>query len=510
MPGSRRWIGILLTAVLALALPITCGADGGPILSDPQLWAQVEEGQQTAVVRLEEGDQVQVDLFISMLDRTGESHEIRFFLPLGARALRFRVTERSSLDFDRHLTEELDATILAETERLLSYKRNVRWALMLGTTLINGAWTWPFWFMWSLAGCAPMTSLAPIATYETESSQVAVYETDEDTDLKALIETAGLDPSVQQTLARFAGQQIAVIRMQTQPPLDEGSSSPWEPVGQPGLHLSWATPLGGSSDTAMYAYPLGTGSAWALPIAMTRIYVVAAPDLDFDVQYPQLGANRSGFTVPIFGQARPNILGYEEAAYAVEDVVGEFGRIWRVTYTKSNAEQDVVVTRRRGPSPETVVALRRLAQMPGLQVLTYALSILTALAAWLVAWRYFVGRMLGLAYRWQEARLYQHALGWALVYPLTNGVLAGMTLLMTALTAGVALVVGVPLLLVTLLGAVSLLLFVRWSSSTLNVLPSRAFWAYVLVALTANALYLGFAVVYATCLGAAWGPLLSW
>jgi len=510
VPRSRLCIRIALTTVLAFAVPTASRADGGPVLSDPQLWAQIEEGQQIAVVRLEARDQVQVDLFISMLDRTGESHEILFFLPLGARASHFAVLERSSLEFDRDLTDDLDASILAETQRQLSYKRNVRWALMLGTTLINGAWTWPLWFMWSLAGCASATSIAPVATYETESSQVAVYETENNTDLGALIETTGLDPAVQQTLARFAGQQIAVVRMQTQPPLDAGKSSTWEPVGQPGLHLSWSTPLIPLSSGASYAYPLGTGSAWASPIELTRVYVVAAPDVDFDVQYPRLGVNRSGYSVPIFGQARPKILGYEEAAYAVEDVVGALGRIWRVTYTKSNASQDVVVTRRDGLSPETLAAEKRPAQMRAMQVLTYVVSVLVALASWLVAWRYVMGRMLGLAYRWRQARLYQHALGWALVYPLTNGALAGLTVLLATLTAGIALVVGIPILLVTLLGAVSVLFFVRWSSRTLNVLPWRAFRAYVLVALTANVLYLAFSVVYAARLGVAWGLGTGW
>jgi hypothetical protein len=505
VPGSKRWIRVALTAVLALALPATSRADGGPILSDPELWAQIEEGQQIAVVRLDGGDHAEVDLFISMLDRTGGSHEVLFFLPLGARALRFQVAERSSLDFDRDLTEGLDATILEETELQLSYKRGIRWALVLGTTLINGAWTWPFWFMWSLGGCAPATSITPVGTYETESSQVEVYETNDDSDVMALIETTGLHPSVQETLARFAGQQIAVVRMQTQPPLGDSSSSRWGPVGQPGLHLSWSTPLVADSNQAGYAYPLGTGTAWARPIELTRVYVVASPDVDFDVQYPRLGADRSGFALPILGPARPHILDYEGAAHAVEDVAGAFGRIWRVTYTQSNAAEDVVITRREPLSPERLAAVRRPARMRTLQVLTYVASVLAALASWLVSWRYIMGRMLGLSYRWREARLYQHALGWALLYPLTNGVLAAVTGLLASLTAGIALVVGVPILLVTLLGAVSALLFVRWSSSTLGVLPTRAFWAYVLVAVAANVLYFTFAFLYAAQLGVAWG-----
>ena len=181
-----------------------------------------------------------------------------------------------------------------------------------------------------------------------------------------------------------------------------------------------------------------------------------------------------------------------------------------MTYIKSNASQDVVVTRRDGLSRETLDALKRPAQMRAMQALTYVVSVVVALASWLVAWRYVMGRMLGLAYRWREVRLYQHALGWALVYPLTNGVLAGLTVLLATLTAGIALVVGIPILLVTLLGAVSVLLFVRWSSRMLHVLPWRAFRAYVLVAFTANVLYLAFSVFYAARLGVAWRLGTGW
>ena len=48
----QRLVTVTVIAALLLALPMPAMADGGPILSDPELWAQLEEGQQTAVVRL--------------------------------------------------------------------------------------------------------------------------------------------------------------------------------------------------------------------------------------------------------------------------------------------------------------------------------------------------------------------------------------------------------------------------------------------------------------------------
>jgi hypothetical protein len=445
-----------------------------------------------------------VDLFISMLDRSGESHEVVFFLPLGIDPSGFSVTEETSLEFDEAVTQELDQVLLTEARRTVSYRRNVRWSLLLGTLFINGAWSWPLWLLWTLAGCAaPGAQLAPIATYETESSQVAIYRMDEDTDVQALIETTGLDPAVQETLVRLKGQQIAVITLQTQPPPEE-SASYWQPTGQPGIHLAWTTTLVSHSAEATYAYPLGTGSAWANPIEITRVYVVAPPGVDFKLQYPSLGPDCSGFTLPVmWGQPQPRIMDAEGPAYAVEDAVGDFGRVWRVTYMYSNSAEDLVIIRLPEMSPETLAALRRVKSQQPLQSLSYVLSFVVALLVWLVAWRYTMPRMLGLEYRWRGLRLYRDAFGWALLYPLTNGVVLAVVALLVPITAGVSLLIGAPVLFITLLGLVSILLFVRWRSRTLGVSKKRAALAYAVVVLLANVVYLVFAVCYAALLGVA-------
>ena len=500
---SRRLVAITMIVTLLLSLPAPAMADGGPVLSDPQLWAQLEEGQQIAVVRLGNGNTSRVDLLISMLDRSGVSHEVVFFLPLGIDPSDFSVTEETSLEFDGAVTQELDRILLTEAGRMVSYRRSVRWSLLLGTLFINGAWSWPLWLLWSLTGCAaPGAQLAPIATYQTESSQVAIYGMDEDTDLQALIETTGLDPAVQETLARLEGQQIAIVTLQTQPPPEE-SAIYWEPTGQPGIHLAWTTSLVSHSAETTYAYPLGTGSAWANPIEITRVYVVAPPGVDFKLQYPRLGPDRSGFTLPLmWGQPQPWIMGAEGPAYAVENAVGDFGRVWRVTYMYSNPAEDLVITRLPEMSPETLAALRRLKSQQLLQSLSYVLSFVVALLVWLVAWRYTMPRMLGLEYRWRGIRLYRDAFGWALLYPLTNGVLLAAAALLIPITAGVSLLLGAPVLFITLLGVVSIFFFVRWSSRKLGVSKKRAALAYAVVVLLANVVYLVFAIGYTALVGA--------
>ena len=499
---GRRSVTITMVIALLVTLPGPTLADGigVPPLSNPELWAQLEEGQQIAVITLGSGNTAHVDLFISMLDRCGVANEITFLLPLGVSASEFGVGEVTSLQFDEGTTSRLDRILLTDAKRIVSYRRSVVWALLLGTLFINGAWTWPFWFLWSLASCAPGAEVAPIATYETESSQVAIYDVQPDSDLRAFVEATGLDSAVQETLSRLRGQQVAVISLQTLRPTAQVDAR-GEPAGSPGIHLSWATAMASTTGHGTYAYPLGTGSAWAHPIELTRIYVAAPPGVDFAVHYPKLGADQSGFTMPIQGQSRPHILGAQEPAYAVENAVGEFGRVWRVTYMYSNSSEDVIITRLPDLSSETQAGLRRHQDWAIRQTLTSVLSLVVALLLWLAAWRYTMPRLLGIAYSWRGITLYRHALGWALLYPLTNGVVLGLTVLVGALTAGTAFLLGAPLLLVTLVGGLSVLLFVRWSSQTLGISQGRALGAYVVVAILSNVLFLMFALAFATWMG---------
>jgi hypothetical protein len=497
-------IAVMATPLLALPAPVM--ADGGPILSDPQLWAQLEEGQQIAVITLGSSNTARVDLFISMLDRSGESHEIVFFLPLGMDPTDFSVVEETSLDFDQAQTEELDHILTTEAYRVVGYKRIVRLSLLLGTLFINGAWSWPLWLLLPLSGCAVGTPYAPvegpIATYETESSRVDIYGVDEDTDLQGLIRTTGLDPAVQETLSRFQGQQIAIVTLQTQPSPEE-TGGYWEPTGQPGIHLAWTTTLVSHSAVATYSYPLGTGSAWASPIEITRVYVVAPPGTDFATQYPRLGADLSGFEGDaFFHRPLPRIMDAKGPGYAVENAVGDFGRVWRITYLKSNAAEDVVVTRLSKMSAGTRTVLRGQRFERPVTLLTWLISQVVALALWLIAWRYTMPRLLGMEYRWLDLRLWGHALGWALLYPATNSVALVVAVSLSLLTLGVGALLGIPLLIVTLLGVVSILLFAVERSRALGVSRGRAAMAYVVVVLIANAIYLPFALGYAALVGA--------
>jgi hypothetical protein len=505
----------LVTTCLLLSFPSAAIADGGLVLSDSQLWARMEEGQQTAVVTLQSDNTVDVDLFVSLLDSSGQSHEVVFFVPLGTDARDFNVTEKTSLDFDEELIEQLDEALREEARN----KTNVWLSLLSPTLLISGGWMLAVYLPLLLRGYgggAGGGGNQPEETYETDSSRVDIYGLDEDTDLEALINTTGLDPSVQETLSRLTGQRIAIVTLQTQPPLPGDDDDGWhEPTGQPGIHLAWTAALVPQSGSAVYSYPLGTGSSWAHPIGLTRIYVVAPPGMDFTTQYPRLGTDYSGY--PSFLErlfysrypTRPRIMDhYDTPAYAIDETRGDFGHIWRATYTQSNAAEDVVIS--LAPSGGFLTTVRESLRGWG-KAPSILLGLLIALLLWVVAWRYLMPRILGTEYRWRGSKLWRDSLIYlginaAVALPLAMASGVFFIAFFVASSMGTAVFVAFQIVAALVFGALyglpSILTFVRSQRRDLGVSEGRAAAAYIVVLLVANSAYLALAFVYAALAGA--------
>jgi hypothetical protein len=453
----------------------------------PHLWAALKEGRQIAVVTLKDTNSAEVDLFVSLLDKTGESHEVVFFVPLGADASDFGVFEESSLDFDKRNTKELDSILYKDVQR----KHQAINSLFAGTLLINGIWLLPLWVPLLLSGCA---APPPVATFTTESSQVSIFGLDEDTDLVDLINTTGLDQSVLGSLSRLQGQQIAVVTLQTQPEVagGAGESSPSH-EGEPGIHLSWTSSLVPGESGAAYSYPLGTGDSWSHPIEMTRVYVVAPPGIDFSVQHPELGVERSGYTRQFNGFV-PRIADYYQVpAYAVDEAVGDFGRVWRATYTQSNAAEDIVIVAR----PQSILSIIYSGlQKGGEGWVAFLFGLAAALAFWIMGWRYLMPHLLGRNYQGDIATLQRCAL----TYTYTNfGLLfPGVILYWLWSWTGNAIFF-IPLWV--LFGGVSTLIFTYGHLKRLGTNIGQAVKAYVLVTLASNGAYLVFSLLYAKLTG---------
>jgi hypothetical protein len=470
-------VKIIISLALAMATLLLMGlpakADGG-LLVPYDLWMQVKEGQQIAVVTLQSDSTAKVDLFISILDKTQQSHDLTFFVPLGTNTINFYASDQDLSEFDRGYTIGLDTLLRNGANR----KQYAMQMLFSGALLSNGGILVPLWAPMLLSGCSAAEP-KPEATFQTESSQIGIYDINTDTDVQALINSTGLPPSVQNTLSSLVGQKIAIIKLQTQPQTSKPSSSSQYQGDQiePGLHLSWSSSFAVSEAGPSFTYPLGTGGAWSKPIELTRVYVVAPTGTDFKAQYPALGSDQSGFDV-INGAKIANY--YQVPSYAVDEVRGNFGRVWRVTYSQSNPTQNVVITTR--PESGWSKFQNSMAEQAFLAAFFFAL--IFGLALWFTCWHYLMPRFLG---KRDAPRLQWH---FAVIYPALNAVLMifpGSILYLVYLLGGT--LPSLAILFVILAGA-SIGFFELIHGGRMGVSRGKATRAFVLVSLVSSASYL--------------------
>jgi hypothetical protein len=490
--ASRSFRILAAVAVFLVAIPVPVHADGGPMV-DPRLFDKLKEGQQTAVVTIRDLTTARVDLFVSILDQTGESHDITYFVPLGVSPSALSVREENSLAFNDALTKDFDRVLFQETRQ----DQDILLSLYAGTLLTNGVWLMPLWLP-LLAGCGG--NEAAISVVTTESSTVSVFDINETTDVAALASTAGLDLSVTDTLRRLQGQQIAVINMKTQAATPPGPSNGESVTGEPGLHLSWDTSLQPSGGNMTYAYPLGTGAAWAQPIELTRVYVVAPASLGLSVAFPRLGANRSGYTRLSAGRYEPRVVGDPgEAAYAVEQgrtslIMPALGwqevNIWRATYTHSNAAEDIVITVKENAGSDLRERLRQ-----GGILYDFGAGLVAAALFWILSWYLLMPRLLGRKDRkglWLRPFAY---MGINLLLLIIPGVI-----LMILLTFGQK--AGPLFITFVVFGAAGAVTFIVKDLNKLGTPGGRAIRSFIIVTLVSNAAYLLFALGYARLAGA--------
>jgi hypothetical protein len=215
-----------------------------------------------------------------------------------------------------------------------------------------------------------------------------------------------------------------------------------------------------------------------------------------------LGEDLSGFTGGFFSQRRARILYTYDPAFAVEDVLGEFGRVWRATYVRSSSTEDIVITRLDELSSKTQALLRLNRYHGVVRSFTWLLSLILSTLLWVPAWRFVMSRILGVEYAWRDLRLWRESLGWAVFYPLTNLAAVVLALVLASFTAGFGLILGIPIIVVTGLGLVTAFVFGRTRSRKLDVTRRRAEIAYVSVVLLTNAVYIPLATAYAAFVGA--------
>jgi len=470
----------LLLAVMAVVnIPLLASADGGVVVPY-DLWATLKEGQQIAVITIQNEDIAKIDLFISILDKTKESHEVIFFVPLGTETSNFYAVEQDLITFGRESTMDLDDILRSSADRR-------HWAmqtLFAGALMNNGVMLVPLWAPMLLSGCAAAEP-KPEATFETESSQISIYGIDDNTDLEALINTTGLHSSVQNTLSRLRGQQIAVVKLQTHPQNSGGTTLGQKP-NELGIHLSWNTSIVPTQSGATYSYPLGTGASWSKPIELTRVYIVAPTGMDFDVSYPSLGSEQSGYD---FIEGSNITKYYQIPAYAVDEARGSFGRVWRVTYTQSNPTDDIVIV----VKPQTALGRLGASLEESAILLAFAFALIIGLAMWILSWHFLLPRLLGKDSK-QQVRLRWY---FSLIYPAINGMLIIFPGSLLYLFFLIGLTIPSLFLLFLILGGVSIGAFTLIHGRHLGVSRGEALRAFVLMSLASSGAYLLLAFAFA-------------
>ncbi len=470
---------VIFTALVFTLIPLPARADGGPVVPR-DLWGTIKEGQQVAVVTLLSEHTAEIDLFISILDKTAQSHDVTFFVPVGTDTSGFYAVEESLSQFNISATNNLDKILRDSADK----KKHAMQVLFSGALLTNGALLVPFWAPLLLTGCGAIAPEADV-TLQTESSEISIFSINDNTDIDALIQTTGLPPSVVDTLSRLRGQQIAVVRIATNPHAAPGSGTSIFPPQQ-GLHLSWRTTLVPVDNRPTYAYPLGTGASWSKPIELTRVYVVAPKGLDFDVTYPAIGSEQSGFDL-IKGARIAQY--YQIPSYAIDGARGRFGRVWRATYTQSNPTEDIVIEAKKQSAMGKFMA-----QLEDSALLSaFFFAIIFGLVIWVLAWALLMPRFLGRA-AGQPPRL-----GWyySLLYPCINilfmifpgGILYGLFLLGVTVPSLIVLFV--------IMGAAIIGFFILFHGGHLGVSRGKAIMSFVYTSLVSSAAYLILAVIFA-------------
>lgn len=120
-----------IVAVIGAVAGLLVGASAsraradGMLLVPGEMLRHFAEQSQIAVVEVRPDETVHVDLFISLLDTSGESHEVHFLLPLQTMPGEFGAEELSVWEFRRSRIDRLDTVFLVAAAEARRHRRAV-------------------------------------------------------------------------------------------------------------------------------------------------------------------------------------------------------------------------------------------------------------------------------------------------------------------------------------------------------------------------------------------------
>ncbi len=336
---------MLLLMMLAAGCAQGPARGDGILLAPGKLLQSFAEQIQLAVVEVRPDETVEVDLFISLLDESGESREVHFLLPLQTMPGEFRAAEHPLAEFWEQEIEPLERLFHEAAAAERRHRRAIQTAVAVGSLPAGPLAAAIQWYRILGGGHRGMgaigqaeSSVAPVLSVETRHARADVYEALDAARLAKLARLPELPRIVSESLSAYVGRPYALVRLQTQPRGEVAPDEHWIPPEQhPGLHFTFTQDLVMRDGARSYDYPLGTGQAWEQPIPLTQVYVTAPDDMILEVEFP--GRPRGA------GDGVRKVRG-KSLAYAAD------GRqVHRATYDHSNPKEDVrVALRGRGAS----------------------------------------------------------------------------------------------------------------------------------------------------------------
>jgi len=323
---------------------ITSYADGGFIPKEPSAYFSLREDQQIAVIDVLDRENIEVNMFLSLTDRSNTSNEVIFFLPVYEKPRGFMVEEMGYDSFNRNYTKEYDDFIEKNTQWREDAKSRILLSSGLGWMTAGGPaflslLSWQLGVfkvgqgMSSTDSLGGSRSLKPDNVYVTAHSITEAYGVSSEEDLEALLSMSNISEEAKQRVRDYGASYLYLITLKTVPN-PEVDSTGYKDVrmNSLGMHFSFVT----NAKQDVYAYPLGTGKKWYNTIKLTRVYVRNTRAYSVDIAYPILGQKASWHDY--------YDLDLYETRYDVSAAEDEGHMITRITYLNSNPGDDVVVS----------------------------------------------------------------------------------------------------------------------------------------------------------------------
>ena len=363
------WLGLAVLPGVAVG---PAGADG-MILGPSFLWRGIKETTQTAFIEVRRDHSVLVDLYIGLQDESGKGRPVIFALPFFSAPRAFSATEVQQ----GQITQRA-----ATADRLLreywSGRQRIRTAsdrLTPGLSLLCTPAS-PLIYALSSRQRGLMRTAVEGGTYTTEHSRIVILQTSVKEDLRSLVKRYGLPEEAASAIARYLGKPVAIIKIRPLPPGAARSWSPQVSETAPLLRLRFAQDMQRAAGGWRYAYPLGTGAAWAAPISGTVIYILSNSRRNIKTTFPGEDAF-SGYEGKRAG-------GLPRVARAAD---GNLQVQW-AEYPPHNQADDVWVTLRNSGT-SSLASHTRMVKLgyPLLCTMTFLLAVISWTGGFALSWR---------------------------------------------------------------------------------------------------------------------------